>query len=59
MLSGAQALVGEQKVVISDSGNARKELKQGHMTMHRGTMWATAHGVTRVRYDFATKPRPL
>lgn len=33
MLSGAQALVGEQKVVILDSGNARKELKQGHMTM--------------------------
>ena len=25
--------MGEQKVVISDSGNARKELKQGHMTM--------------------------
>ena len=33
MLNGAQALVGEQKVVISDSGDARKELKQGHMTM--------------------------
>ena len=27
--------------------------------MHRGTTWATAHGVTRVRYDFATKPWPL
>lgn len=33
ILSGAQALVGEQKVVISDSGNAREELKQGHMAM--------------------------
>ena len=26
---------------------------------HRGTSGATVHGVTRVRYDFATKPLPL
>ena len=26
--------------------------------MDRGAWWATAHGVTRVRHDLATKPSP-
>ena len=26
--------------------------------MDRGAWWATVHGVTRVRYDLATKPPP-
>ena len=26
--------------------------------MDRGAWWAAVHGVTRVRYDFATKPPP-
>ena len=27
--------------------------------MDRGTLWATARGVTRVGHDLATKPPPL
>ena len=26
--------------------------------MDRGTCWGTVHGVTRVRYNLATKPPP-